>query len=85
MNDSPIALYGAGQLERLLRYQRVVLQPDFYSAAELSRLRKAGVEPLAYLSLSEDQGPPAPWQRPERNPDWGVPSSTSVIPAGSST
>jgi polysaccharide biosynthesis protein PelA len=72
MTGSPIAFYyGAGEVERLLRYQRVVLQPEFYSAAELSHLRKAGVEPLAYLSLSEDQGPPAPWQRPERNPDWG--------------
>ena len=26
---------------------------------------------MGYLSLSEDQGPPAPWQRVERNPDWG--------------
>jgi polysaccharide biosynthesis protein PelA len=72
MTTSPIAFYyGAGEVERLIRYQRVVLQPDFYSAAEVSRLREAGVQPLAYLSLSEDQGPPAPWQRPERNPDWG--------------
>ena len=72
MTTAPIAFYyGAGEIERLLRYQRVVLQPDFYSPAELSRLREAGVQPLAYLSLSEDQGPPAPWQRPERNPDWG--------------
>ena len=29
------------------------------------------MQPLAYLSLSEDQGPPAPWQRADRNPDWG--------------
>jgi polysaccharide biosynthesis protein PelA len=72
MTTAPIAFYyGAGEIERLIRYQRVVLQPDFYSPAELSRLREAGVQPLAYLSLSEDQGPPAPWQRPERNPDWG--------------
>jgi hypothetical protein len=72
MTAAPIAFYyGAGEIERLSRYQRVVLQPDFYSPAELSRLRKAGVQALAYLSLSEDQGPPAPWQRPERNPDWG--------------
>jgi polysaccharide biosynthesis protein PelA len=72
MTTSPIAFYyGAGEVERLSRYQRVVLQPGFYSPAELSRLREAAVQPLAYLSLSEDQGPPAPWQRPERNPDWG--------------
>jgi hypothetical protein len=72
MTTAPIAFYyGAGEIERLLRYQRVVLQPEFYSPAELSRLREAGVQPLAYLSLSEDQGPPAPWQRPERKPDRG--------------
>jgi hypothetical protein len=72
MTGAPIAFYyGAGEIKHLMGYQRVVLQPDFYSPAELSRLRKAGVQPLAYLSLSEDQGPPAPWQRPERNPDWG--------------
>jgi hypothetical protein len=29
------------------------------------------VQCLAYLSLSEDTGPPAPWQRTERNPEWG--------------
>jgi len=72
MTASPIAFYyGAGELQRLASYQRVVLQPDFYSPAELSRIRERGVQPLAYLSLSEDQGPLAPWQRPERNPDWG--------------
>ncbi len=63
--------YGAGQLAALTRYRRVVLQPEFYTAAELSYLTGRDVEPLAYLSLSEDQGPPAPWQRTERNPDWG--------------
>lgn len=63
--------YGAGELDRLSTYKRAVLQPDFYSAAELEQLRSHGVEPIAYLSLSEDQGPAAPWQRTERNPDWG--------------
>ncbi|MCL6527622.1 MAG: endo alpha-1,4 polygalactosaminidase [Thermaceae bacterium] len=68
----PIALYyGAGELPKLARYQRVVLQPEFYSAAELAWLSRQGSSPIAYLSLSEDTGPPAPWQRPERNPDWG--------------
>jgi nucleoside-diphosphate-sugar epimerase len=68
----PIAFYyGAGELDRLAGYNRVVLQPDFYSPQELTALRQRGVEPLAYLSLSEDHGPPAPWQRPDRNPDWG--------------
>jgi polysaccharide biosynthesis protein PelA len=67
----PIAIYyGTGELEGLAGYQRVVLQP-VYAPDELSFLRKRGVEPLAYLSLSEDPGPSAPWHRPERNPDWG--------------
>jgi UDP-glucose 4-epimerase/UDP-glucuronate decarboxylase len=68
----PIAFYyGAGELDRLAEYHRAVLQPEFYSPEELTSLRRRGVEPLAYLSLSEDHGPPAPWQRPDRNPDWG--------------
>jgi hypothetical protein len=70
--QEPIAFYyGAGQLDRLARYRRVVLQPEFYSPPELAELNARQVQPLAYLSLSEDQGPPAPWQRRERNPDWG--------------
>jgi UDP-glucuronate decarboxylase len=68
----PIAFYyGPGQLELLTGYRRVVLQPDFYESGELAYLRRHGVQPLAYLSLSEDQGPEAPWQRADRNPDWG--------------
>ena len=63
--------YGTGKLDRLARHERVVLQPDAYSQAELMWLRQAGTQPLAYLSLSEDEGPAAPWQRDERNPDWG--------------
>jgi UDP-glucose 4-epimerase/UDP-glucuronate decarboxylase len=68
----PIAFYyGGGQLERLAGYRKVVLQPEFYSQDDLAYLRDRSVQPLAYLSLSEDQGPPAPWQRADRNPDWG--------------
>jgi hypothetical protein len=63
--------YGDKRLDELARYPRVVLQPDFYSTAELKYLADRGVQTLAYLSLSEDQGPPAPWQREDRNPDWG--------------
>jgi polysaccharide biosynthesis protein PelA len=63
--------YGSGQLDRLRHYHRVVLQPEFYPSADLVSLRGHAVDPLAYLSLTEDQGPPAPWQRDERNPDWG--------------
>jgi hypothetical protein len=70
--NKPIGFYyGEGRLERLTRFDRVVLQPAAYSPAELAQLRREGTLPLAYLSLSEDVGPPAPWQRDERNPDWG--------------
>ncbi|MDA0637453.1 hypothetical protein OUY22_28950 [Nonomuraea sp. MCN248] len=68
----PIAFYyGAGELDRLSRFDLVVLQADFYSRAELDLLRERGVRTLGYLSLTEDVGPAAPWHRPERNPDWG--------------
>ncbi|GAA2394797.1 hypothetical protein [Dactylosporangium salmoneum] len=69
--DPIVFYYGAGRLDDLLRYRQAVLQPEFYPPEDLRRLRADGTQPLAYLSLSEDQGPPAPWQRPERNPDWG--------------
>lgn len=69
---APIAFYyGEGQIERLAGYRRVVLQPDRYSPDQLAELRQAGTRPLAYLSLSEDTGPAAPWQRAGTNPDWG--------------
>jgi hypothetical protein len=63
--------YGAGQLDALCGYRRVVLQSEFYPPEQLAYLRARGTQPMGYLSLSEDQGPPAPWQRAERNPDWG--------------
>ncbi|MEV0582125.1 hypothetical protein [Nonomuraea sp. NPDC050310] len=63
--------YGDGELDRLSRFEKVVLQADFYSPAQLGHLRGRGVHTLGYLSLSEDVGPSAPWQRAERNPDWG--------------
>lgn len=72
MTRQPLAFYyGDGRLDDLAAFQRVVLQPQFYSAGELVELRGRGTRPLAYLSLSEDEGPPAPWQRPHRDPDWG--------------
>ena len=72
MSRRPICFYyGDGRLPELSRYVRVVLQPDFYRPAELRYLAEQDVQTLGYLSLSEDQGPPAPWQRQERNPDWG--------------
>ncbi|MEU7892642.1 hypothetical protein AB0B45_07220 [Nonomuraea sp. NPDC049152] len=63
--------YGDGRLDRLACYDKVVLQAGFYGTAQLAVLKSHGVHTLGYLSLSEDVGPPAPWQRPERNPDWG--------------
>ncbi len=72
MSKGPICFYyGNGKLIELAEYPRVVLQPDFYKPAELTYLADQGVQTLGYLSLSEDTGPPAPWQRQERNPDWG--------------
>lgn len=70
--ELPICFYyGTGHLPELARYRRVVLQPEFYRPLELAYLTGRGIQTLGYLSLSEDQGPPAPWQRDERNPDWG--------------
>ena len=63
--------YGDGQIDRLAEYSKVVLQPVFYPPEQIAHLRERGVETIAYLSLSEDQGPPAAWQRADRNPDWG--------------
>ncbi|MEU6715927.1 hypothetical protein ABZ897_31045 [Nonomuraea sp. NPDC046802] len=72
MTQQPIAFYyGDGELDRLSRFDKVVLQADFYRREELDLLRARGVQTLGYLSLTEDVGPEAPWQRPERNPDWG--------------
>lgn len=69
----PIAFYyGSGEIETLARYQRVVLQPGRYTPSELDWLRARGVVTLAYLSLGEDAGPPAPWHKGRRNPDWGT-------------
>jgi polysaccharide biosynthesis protein PelA len=64
--------YGSGNLEILSHYERVVLQPGQYTSAELEWLRSQGVVTLAYLSLSEDAGPAAPWHKGPRNPDWGT-------------
>ena len=72
MSLQPICFYyGAGRLDELCRYRRAVLQPDFYTSDELRQLIHHGVQPIGYMSLSEDHGPPAPWQRDDRNPDWG--------------
>ncbi|MEV7230672.1 hypothetical protein AB0M79_27160 [Polymorphospora sp. NPDC051019] len=73
MTGGPLAVYygATAGWERLARYDRVVLQPGSYPAEELGRLRRYGTQPLGHLSLSEDHGPPAPWHRHDRNPEWG--------------
>ncbi len=72
-NRPPLALYnGSGRLESLQAYRRVVLQPWAYTPDELAQLRRSGTQPVAYLSLSEDHGPPAPWQCTCRNRDRGT-------------
>lgn len=68
----PIAFYyGTNQVDRLAAFGRVVLQGDAYSEQDIASLVVRGVRPLCYLSLTEDVGPPAEWQRDDRNPDWG--------------
>jgi len=63
--------YGFDRLEELLRYEKVVLQPDHYTEEELCFLRDRGVFPLAYLSVGEDPGSDAPWHIPEKRSAWG--------------
>jgi hypothetical protein len=71
-STKPIAFYyGDGKLSELAEYQRVVLIPEFYTAEQLAWLKNKRVMTLGYLSMTEDTGPEAPWQRKERNPDWG--------------
>jgi hypothetical protein len=58
-----LALYfGSGRVEDLPVYRQVVLRPEAYSPAELAELHHRGTTTLAHLSLTEDGGPPAPWQ-----------------------
>ncbi|GAA4676258.1 hypothetical protein [Phytohabitans rumicis] len=63
--------YGADQAAKLAGYRRVVLQGDLYTTDEVRWLLDRDVQPLGYLSLTEDPGPSMPWQRTEHNPDWG--------------
>lgn len=69
----PLAFYyGQGRLERLCRYQKVVLQTWAYTPEDLAFLRSQQTLPLAYLSLGEDQPIPSPWHRDARNLDWNT-------------
>ncbi|UQN09868.1 endo alpha-1,4 polygalactosaminidase [Deinococcus sp. QL22] len=60
---SALALYyGQDALPLLTRYQRVVVQPGHFNAAQVTWLRQRGVQVLAYLSLGEDgSGQPQDW------------------------
>lgn len=72
----PLALYdGSGGVDRLRSYRKVVLKPGCHGPGELAELRAAGTQPLARLSLSEDDGPPAPWRCAYRVRD----RSTSLV------
>lgn len=66
-----LVYYGAGGYSKLEGYRRVALQANHHPPAELRALARGGTEPLSYLSLSEDTGPSAPWQRQQRNAAWG--------------
>ena len=70
-DSSLLIYYGTGGLASLSSYRRVVLQYGHHDVHEVVALRRAGTQPLVYLSLGEDTGPPAAWQRPTRNPWWG--------------
>lgn len=68
----PIAFYyGTNEIDRLATFDRVVLQANAYDDQDIARLVVRGARPMCYLALTEDTGPPAEWQRADRNPDWG--------------
>lgn len=73
MRRPPIAFYyGVDEVAALSTFDRVVLQPELHDADALSTLRRRGVRTLAYLSLGQDPGPPAPWQTGPRDPSWNT-------------
>jgi polysaccharide biosynthesis protein PelA len=73
MARRPIAFYyGADEVPALSTYERVVLQPERHGPEELATLRRNGVRTLAYLSLGQDPGPPAAWQRGPRDATWNT-------------
>ncbi|HLV13245.1 MAG TPA: hypothetical protein VKY42_12410 [Trueperaceae bacterium] len=70
---SPIAFYyGQGRLEALAAFEKVVLQPSLYGPNEIAWLESRGTATYAYLSLGEDDAPPAPWHIGDVNADWGT-------------
>lgn len=78
----PIAFYyGQGRLKTLAAYRRAVLQPANYFAHDIGWLEARGTRTYAYLSLGEDPGPPAPWQRGDLNVEWGTTYVRPLHPA----
>jgi hypothetical protein len=65
--------YGQDALPLLTRYQRVVVQPGHFSAAQVNWLRQRGVQVLAYLSLGEDgSGQQQDWLTDEPPTVWNT-------------
>lgn len=65
--------YGKDALPLLTRYQRIVVQPGHFSAAQVGWLRQRGVQVLAYLSLGEDgSGQQQPWLTDEPPTVWNT-------------
>lgn len=66
--------YGSGEIEKLKSFERVVIQPAYYSDSEINSLKASGVMPLAYLSLGEDPKDyherDKPYRRNRMNVDW---------------
>ncbi|THF87045.1 hypothetical protein E7T09_07690 [Deinococcus sp. KSM4-11] len=62
--------YGPELVPALTRYRRVVVQPGHFWPERVARLQARGVEVLAYLSLGEDDGGPAPWTSDDIHPEW---------------
>lgn len=65
--------YGKDALPLLTRYQRIVVQPGHFSAAQVGWLRQRGVQVLAYLSLGEDgSGQQQDWLTDEPPTIWNT-------------
>lgn len=74
--------YGQDALPLLTRYQRVVVQPGHFSAAQVAWLRQRGVQVLAYLSLGEDgSGQPQDWLTDDPPTIWNTRSVQIGHPA----
>lgn len=68
--------YGAGELEKLKTFKRVVIQPAYYCDSEIRELISCGITPIAYISLGEDPKEfvdlNQPYRRKRMNTDWNT-------------